>query len=401
MSPPLARAKSLRAPPRGSDARVGTVSSRAVGCIVVKLGSSIVADDRGAVREDVLGRICDELAQLHRAGESVIVVTSGAIARGMGVMALPLRPRAIDELQAASAVGQGKLYQVYDELLRARGTPTAQVLLTFFDMSARTHYLNARQTLRKLLDWRVVPVINENDTTTTDEISFGNNDFLAAQVAILLGADLLLLLTDADGVFSADPRSNGDARLIEEVPDLAALEAFDIGHAASPLGSGGMRSKVVAAEMATAAGIQTVIASGLTPGMIPAAAAGRRVGTRFPAREGRYSSFKLWLKYAKPTLGTLLVDEGAARALREHHTSLLPVGIVEVLGDFDAGDAVEIAQIGKKEEGGGVGLPLAKGISNYSSAELRRVKGLKSGAVLEMLPHASEEAIHRDQLVME
>ena len=175
-------------------------------CLVVKLGSSIVADERGAVRDDVLGRICDEVAELHHSGRSVIVVTSGAIARGMGVMALPLRPRAIDELQAASAVGQGKLYQVYDELLRARDVPTAQVLLTFFDMSARTHYLNARQTLRKLLEWRVVPVINENDTTTTDEISFGNNDFLAAQVAILLGAEQLLLLTDADGVFTADPR---------------------------------------------------------------------------------------------------------------------------------------------------------------------------------------------------
>ena len=391
MSPPLARAKSLRAPPRGSDARVGTVSSRAVGCIVVKLGSSIVADDRGAVREDVLGRICDELAQLHRAGESVIVVTSGAIARGMGVMALPLRPRAIDELQAASAVGQGKLYQVYDELLRARGTPTAQVLLTFFDMSARTHYLNARQTLRKLLDWRVVPVINENDTTTTDEISFGNNDFLAAQVAILLGADLLLLLTDADGVFSADPRSNGDARLIEEVPDLAALEAFDIGHAASPLGSGGMRSKVVAAEMATAAGIQTVIASGLTPGMIPAAAAGRRVGTRFPAREGRYSSFKLWLKYAKPSRGQVFVDAGAAQALREAGTSLLPVGVIDVVGSFGAGDAVEIVFDEQT---------VGKGICNYSAAELRRVCGLKSPAVRELLPRASEEAIHRDYFVL-
>ena len=391
MSPPLARAKSLRAPPRGSDARVGTVSSRAVGCIVVKLGSSIVADDRGAVREDVLGRICDELAQLHRAGESVIVVTSGAIARGMGVMALPLRPRAIDELQAASAVGQGKLYQVYDELLRARGTPTAQVLLTFFDMSARTHYLNARQTLRKLLDWRVVPVINENDTTTTDEISFGNNDFLAAQVAILLGADLLLLLTDADGVFSADPRSNGDARLIEEVPDLAALEAFDIGHAASPLGSGGMRSKVVAAEMATAAGIQTVIASGLTPGMIPAAAAGRRVGTRFPAREGRYSSFKLWLKYAKPSRGQVFVDAGAAQALREAGTSLLPVGVIDVVGSFGAGDAVEIVFDEQT---------VGKGICNYSAAELRRVRGLKSRAVRELLPRASEEAIHRDYFVL-
>ena len=180
--------------------------------LVVKLGSSLVADDRGAVRTDVLERICEEVAQLHRMGESVIVVTSGAIARGMGVMELPIRPRAVDELQAASAVGQGKLYQVYDELLRARGVGTAQVLLTFFDMSARTHYLNARQTLRKLLEWRVVPVINENDTTTTDEISFGNNDFLAAQVAILLGAELLLLLTDAEGVFTADPRANPDAR---------------------------------------------------------------------------------------------------------------------------------------------------------------------------------------------
>src|SRR4051794_13864026 len=149
----------------------------------------------------------------------------------MGVMSLPLRPRAIDELQAASAVGQGKLYQVYDELLRARDVPTAQVLLTFFDMSARTHYLNARQTLRKLLEWRVVPVINENDTTTTDEISFGNNDFLAAQVAILLGADRLLLLTDAEGVFTADPRSDSGAELIAQVDAFEELDRFDIGHA--------------------------------------------------------------------------------------------------------------------------------------------------------------------------
>src|SRR5436305_1316796 len=167
--------------------------------LVVKLGSSIVADERGEVRLDVLGRICDELASLYREGRAPIVVTSGAIARGMGVMKLPLRPRSIDELQAASAVGQGKLYQVYDALLRERGLPSAQVLLTFFDMSARSHYVNARQTLRKLLDWRVVPVINENDTTTTDEISFGNNDFLAPQVAILLAYALLALLTDAEG----------------------------------------------------------------------------------------------------------------------------------------------------------------------------------------------------------
>jgi glutamate 5-kinase len=362
-----------------------------VSCLVVKLGSSIVADERGEVRADVLGRICDELAQCHHAGEAVIVVTSGAIARGMGVMSLTLRPRAIDELQAASAVGQGKLYQVYDDLLRARDVPTAQVLLTFFDMSARTHYLNARQTLRKLLDWRVVPVINENDTTTTDEISFGNNDFLAAQVAILMGARRLLLLTDADGVFTADPRLEPSARLVEEVGDFTELEVLDIGHTASPLGSGGMRSKVVAAEMATASGIATVIAGGLTPGVITAAAAGEPVGTRFAPREGRFSSFKLWLKYAKPARGRILVDAGAARALRDGGTSLLPVGIVDVGGSFDAGDAVEIVSDG---------VAVGKGICNYSAAELRRVRGLKSGAVRELLPRASEEAIHRDYFVL-
>jgi glutamate 5-kinase len=359
--------------------------------VVVKLGSSIVADDRGDVRDDVLGRLCDELAQLHHDGRSVVVVTSGAIARGMGVMELPLRPRAMDELQAASAVGQGKLYQVYDELLRARGVPTAQVLLTFFDISARTHYLNARQTLRKLLEWRVVPVINENDTTTTDEISFGNNDFLAAQVAILLGAELLVLLTDADGVFTADPRSDPGAELVSQVDNFETLEGLDIGHATSPLGSGGMRSKVVAAEMATAAGIPAIVASGLTAGTLPAALTGESVGTRFAAREGRYSSFKLWLKYAKPTRGVVLIDAGAARALREGGTSLLPVGIVEVSGEFDAGDAIEISHDG---------VAVGKGICNYSAAELRQVRGMKSGDVRELLPRASDEAVHRDYFVL-
>jgi glutamate 5-kinase len=359
--------------------------------LVVKLGSSLVADERGRVREDVLGGVCDEIGALHRGGDAVVVVTSGAIARGMGVMELPLRPRAIDELQAASAVGQGKLYQVYDELLLARGVPTAQVLLTFFDMSARTHYLNARQTLRKLLDWRVVPVINENDTTTTDEISFGNNDFLAAQVAILLGARLLVLLTDAAGVFTADPREDPAASLVAEVAEFDELEGLDIGHGTSPLGSGGMRSKVVAAEMATAAGIPVVIASGLSAGTITAAAAGEQVGTRFAAREGRYSSFKLWLKYAKPTRGRVIVDAGAARALREGGTSLLPVGVVDVAGEFDAGDAIEIAHDG---------LEVGKGISNYSAAELRQIRGMKSADVRELLPRASQEAVHRDYFVL-
>ncbi len=363
--------------------------------VVVKLGSSVVADGDGAVRTDVLSRVCDELVQLHASGAEAIVVTSGAIARGMRVMGLPQRPTSIGALQAASAVGQGKLYRVYDELLRERGVTSAQVLLTFFDMSARTHYLNARQTLTTLLEWRVLPVINENDTTATDEISFGDNDFLAAQVAVLVAADELVLLTDTDGLFTADPRLHPDARIVGEVSDFAVLDELAIGHTTSPLGSGGMRSKVVAAEMATAAGIATVICNGLREGALAAVLAGEHEGTRFPAREARYSSFKLWLKYAKPARGTLLIDAGAERALREGSASLLPVGIVEVRGEFDAGDAVEIAQSAEQ------GRTLAKGICNYSAEELRRVIGLKSSSVREILPRATEEAVHRDYLVVD
>jgi glutamate 5-kinase len=367
--------------------------------VVVKLGSSVVADGDGEPRLEVLAGVCDALASIHRQGAEVILVTSGAIARGMRVMALPQRPTAIRQLQAASAVGQGKLYRIYDELLRERGVTSAQVLLTFFDMSARTHYLNARQTLATLLEWRVLPVINENDTTATDEISFGDNDFLAAQVAVLIAAGELILLTDIDGLFTADPRRHADAHIISEVSDFAALEELEIGHTTSPLGSGGMRSKVVAADMATAAGISTVICNGLRAQALQAVLAGEREGTRFAPREARYSSFKLWLKYAKPSRGTLLIDAGAVRAVREGSASLLPVGVVEVLGNFDAGDAVDIAEA--PDGSGERGPRLAKGICNYSAHELRQVIGLKSAAARDLLPRASEEAVHRDYLVVD
>src|SRR3954452_22676007 len=210
--------------------------------IVIKLGSSIVADDRGEVRREVLAEVCAQTASLCREGREVVLVTSGAIARGMRLMDLRVRPRAVEDLQAASAVGQGKLYRAYEEVVASHGLKSAQVLLTFFDISASTHYLNARHTLRKLLDWGVVPVINENDTTTTDEISFGDNDFLAAQLAILIGADLLVLLTDIEGLHTADPRHDPSAELVRDVRDLEELEGYEIGVSASPLGSGGMRS---------------------------------------------------------------------------------------------------------------------------------------------------------------
>jgi glutamate 5-kinase len=359
--------------------------------VVAKLGSSIVADDDGALRSAVLDSVCGQVADLHHEGENVVLVTSGAIARGMRLMSLNRRPSAIDEMQAASAVGQGSLFRAYEERLAAGDVHAAQVLLTSFDMSARMHYLNARRTLRRLLEWRAVPVVNENDTTATDEITFGDNDFLSAQVAILLEARLLVLLTDTAGLHTADPRVSADAELVEEVRSFGELERYDIGDRTSAFGSGGMRSKVAAAEMASAAGIAVVVCDGTEPGSFLAAARGERVGTRFTSHPERTPSFKLWLRYAKPSQGRVVVDGGAARMLRERGSSLLPVGVTTVEGDFAAGDAVEVVCDGDV---------VGKGIVNYSASELARIKGLKSGEVAERIPDAAEEAVHRDYFVL-
>jgi glutamate 5-kinase len=359
--------------------------------VVAKLGSSIVAADDGELRADVLDRVCEQVAELEQSGERLVMVTSGAIARGMRLLGLPVRPRAMDELQAASAIGQGDLFRAYEERLARHGVRAAQVLLTASDIAARTNYLNARQTLRRLLAWGVVPVVNENDTTATDEITFGDNDFLAAQVAVFLGARLLVLLTDTAGLHTADPRNDPEARLVEEVTDFAALEGLEIGDRTSPFGLGGMRSKVAAAEMAAEAGIGSTICDGTRRGVLAAAAAGEAVGTRFAPQGGRASSFKLWLKYAKPSQGRVAIDAGAARVLRERGSSLLPVGITGIDGSFDAGDAVEVVSNGQT---------IGKGIVNYSAAELERIKGLKTDQVRELMPHAADEAVHRDYFVL-
>ena len=310
--------------------------------LVVKLGSSIVADDDGELRADVLDSVCGQVAELHDAGEEVAMVTSGAIALGCRLMELPTRPRTIDELQAASAVGQGDLFRAYETRLRSRRCTRAQVLLTASDLSARTHYLNARQALRRLIAWRVVPVVNENDTTATDEITFGDNDFLSAQVAILMEARLLVLLTNIDGLYSTDPAT-------EPVPGSSTRSTIPPSsrpgdrrqHLA--FGSGGMRSKVAAAEMASAAGIAAVICHGTATGTLLAAAAARpRRDAVRTAREPT-PAFKLWLRHAKPARGRITSTTGAARVLRERGSSLLPVGIAEVQGEFAAGDAVDVA----------------------------------------------------------
>jgi glutamate 5-kinase len=359
--------------------------------VVAKLGSSIVAADGGELRTDVLDRVCAQVAGLEKGGEKVVMVTSGAIARGIRLLDLPRRPAAMDELQAASAVGQGDLFRAYEQRLSENGVRSAQVLLTASDIAARTNYLNARQTLRRLLDWSVVPVVNENDTTATDEISFGDNDFLAAQVAILLDARLLVLLSDVAGLHTSDPRQDSSAPLVEKVSDGSELLGFEVGDSTSPFGLGGMRSKVAAAEMASEAGIAVVICDGTAAGTLAAAAGGEPVGTRFEPNQSKASSFKLWLRYGKPARGRLVVDEGAARVLREKGSSLLPVGITAVEGSFEAGEAVEVVA-----DGAAVG----KGICNYSAEEMRRIQGMNSGQVRELMPHAAEEAVHRDYFVL-
>jgi glutamate 5-kinase len=359
--------------------------------LVVKLGSSIVAADDGELRTDVLDSVCAQVSELEQGGERVVMVTSGAIARGMRLLELPARPQAMDELQAASAVGQGDLFRAYESRLAHGGTRAAQVLLTAADIAARTNYLNARRTLRRLIEWGVVPVVNENDTTATDEISFGDNDFLAAQVALLLDARLLVLLTNVDGLLSGDPRTEPGAELVSEVSNFSQLEGLEIGDRTSVFGSGGMRSKVAAAEMASEAGIPAVICNGTKQRTLLGAAAGEACGTRFAPGKGKTSSFKLWLKYAKPARGRLIVDAGAARVLRESGSSLLPVGIAAVEGSFEAGDAIDVA---------GDGETIGRGITDYSSRELQRVLGMRSAQVRELLPHAAEAVVHRDRFVL-
>ncbi len=359
--------------------------------LVVKLGSSIVAADDGELRADVLDSVCEQVAAVRQGGEDVVMVTSGAIARGIRLLELGARPTDMDALQAASAVGQGNLFRAYEERLDARGVRAAQVLLTLSDVSERASYLNARGTLQRLLRWDIVPIINENDTTATDEITFGDNDFLAALVAGLLRARLLVLLTNTDGVFTADPRTDPGAELVGEIADTGEIAAIEIGDT-SAFGRGGMRSKITAARIASESGVPVTICNGTAAGTLAAAVAGEAVGTRVAAGAGGGTPpYKLWLKYAKRPDGVLRVDEGAARVLREQGSSLLAVGILGSEGHFKAGDAVTVV------DGDGA---IGKGISEFGSVDVARIKGRKSDYLREHFPDSPDEVIHRDRFVL-
>jgi glutamate 5-kinase len=358
--------------------------------VVVKIGSSTLTTKRGSFRLNPVAGLVAEICELHHEGQRMLLVSSGAVSSGMGVLKFKSRPSEVVDLQAAAAVGQGRLFHIYTDLFAHEDVVTAQVLLTAFDVAARTQYLNARNTLNRLLDWQVVPIINENDTTSTEELRFGDNDTLAAQVALLVKADLLVLLTDTDGLYTADPRADAGARLISTVQDVTELDCVQIG-AIGPLGSGGMATKINSARVATSGGVETVIARGTRADVIKACVAGEDVGTRFLPRSLGLPDYKLWLLYGKPVRGRVVVDPGAVTALKGCG-SLLPVGVVGVEGDFVDGDAVMVVD----QEG----TALAKGLVNFSCEDLAKVKGLQSARVAELLPQAAAEAIHRDYLVL-
>jgi glutamate 5-kinase len=358
--------------------------------VVVKIGSSTLTSERGTFRLSPVAGLVAEICELHAQGHRVLLVSSGAVSSGMGVLRRKQRPTEVVDLQAAAAVGQGRLFHIYTDLFAHESVVTAQVLLTAFDVAARAQYINARNTLKRLLEWKVVPIINENDTTATDELCFGDNDALAAQVALLVRADLLVLLTDTDGLYTADPHDDPTARLIARVDDLGELDCVKIG-AIGALGSGGMGSKVNSARIATSGGVETVIARGTRAGVLRACVTGEEVGTRFAPRPLGLPDYKLWLLYGKPANGRVVVDAGAVKALRGKG-SLLPVGVVEVEGDFAVGDAVMVVD----EQG----TELAKGLVSYSKKDLDSAKGLQSARLAEVTPHSSPEAIHRDHMVL-
>ena len=358
--------------------------------VVVKIGTSSITDTRGEITTAAIEKLCDEVAARRKAGDRVVVVTSGAIAAGMPALDLERRPSDPAVLQALSAVGQSRLLGVYDAALARHGLVGGQVLLGSDDFVNRRQYLHARKTLNVLLDLGVIPIVNENDAVSDAEIRYGDNDRLAALVAHLLAADLLVLLTDTPGLLTADPRVDETASLIEEIIEVDAEVEALAGGTGSDRGSGGMASKLTAARMAAWSGVRTVIAAAHRPDVVADAVAGTPgVGTVIVPREQRLAARKLWIAFAVGSSGTVVVDEGARRALEERGVSLLPAGVLDVQGGFDADDAVEIA--------GPDGTVFAKGLVRHPAGRLKELAGRRTSS---LPPDVTPEVIHRDDLVL-
>lgn len=359
---------------------------------VVKVGSALLTNDGRGLDQDVIAGLVGQLAELRQQGCEVVLVSSGAVAAGVVRLGWTRRPTALHDLQAAAAVGQSELVQSYENAFRHFHYATAQVLLGHDDVIARDRYLNARGTLNTLLSLGVVPVVNENDTVVTDEIRFGDNDTLAALVANLIDADALLLLTDQDGLYDADPRSNPGARLVE-VSDVHAPELDAMAGEGGALGRGGMVTKLRAARLAARSGTETVIANGRRDAVIAAVSSGKPVGTWLRTGKQPQNARKQWLASLVQVQGSVELDEGAVRVLRESGRSLLPVGVRNVRGQFARGDMVSCRD--------GEGREVARGLVNYNSDETRRIMGSASGAIEGILGYGGDpELIHRDNLVL-
>jgi glutamate 5-kinase len=361
--------------------------------IVVKVGSSLVTADGRGLDHTALTRWAEQIAALTAQGKEVVLVSSGAIAEGIARLGWSKRPKAVNELQAAAAVGQMGLVQAYESIFRTHGLHAAQVLLTHEDLADRTRYLNARSTLRTLLELKVVPIINENDTVATDEIRLGDNDTLGALVTNLIEADCLIILTDQTGLYTADPRRDLTATLVSDAqagdPELERMA----GGAGSSVGTGGMLTKILAAKRAARSGAHTVICSGREDRVLLRLAEGEAIGSQLVARQAPLAARRQWLADHLQLHGGVVLDDGAVRALRDEGKSLLSVGVKSVVGEFERGEVVAVIDINGRE--------IARGLVNYSASEARRIAGKPSSSIESELGYMDEpELIHRDNLVV-
>ncbi len=363
--------------------------------IVIKVGTSTLTHRTGKLNLNLIEQLVRQLADLHNQGKEVVLVTSGAVGAGMGRLNITAKPSSIVENQALAAIGQGLLMQVYEKLFSEYGLIVAQVLLTRNDVSDRKRYLNSRNTIMALLKYQVIPVINENDTVATEELKykFGQNDCLSALVAGLIEADLLVLLSDINGLYTADPHKNCAASLIPLVTEITPEIMKMAGGSGSGLGTGGMITKIEAAQMATAAGTSMIIMNGSNPAEIQKIFKGEPVGTVFLSSQPAVNNRKHWIAYGPPLNGELVVDEGAELALVKKGKSLLPSGIIEVRGQFDEGDLVKILSRANME--------LGRGFTNYGNQQLNKIRGKKSTDIQMVLGYKfTDEAVHRDNLVI-
>ena len=361
--------------------------------VVIKVGTALIGSSTTGLNFERMEKLVDEIADLRRSRVEVILVTSGAIGAGMRELGLSVRPKTIPQKQAAAAVGQSRLMHLYEQLFQKRGYMVAQMLLTQDDFSDRRRYLNARHTLMTLLKFKVIPIINENDSVAVEEIKFGDNDTLSALVTNLIEADLLILLSDIDGLYTSDPHKRREAKLIPVVEEIDSRMEELAGGAGEPTSTGGMYTKLQAAKIVTGSGEPMVIANGRTSHVIQKILDGEEIGTLFPPRGEKIASRKRWIAFTLPRQGKIFIDQGAKEALKLKGKSLLPSGIVKAEGKFNGGDVVSIIDGNDRE--------FARGLSNYSWEEVDRIKGTKTKEIESILGHKPyDEVVHRDNLVI-